>query len=94
MGTWAASYDTLNRLAGSVGSQQGNSFTNYCWSYDSFGNRTNEEKGTSAFQGGGAAACTPANPQPLTYNANNRVSGGPSVPSYDAAGDITADNNG
>jgi hypothetical protein len=85
MGTWAPAYDTLNRMMGSTGSQQGNSFTNYCWSYDSFGNRTNQEAATSAFQSGsgGPSACLPANPQPLTYNINNQINGGPSVPSYD-----------
>ena len=34
MGTWAFNYDNLNRLAGAQAAQPGNSFTNYCWSYD------------------------------------------------------------
>jgi RHS repeat-associated protein len=96
MGTWAPSYDTLNRLITSTGSQTGNSFTNYCWSYDNFGNRTSQESSAGTFQSGsgGFSACVPQNPAPLTYNTNNQVSGGPSVPSYDQAGNVTADNNG
>jgi YD repeat-containing protein len=35
MGTWAFTYDNLNRLAGSTDNQPKNPSTNYCWSYDS-----------------------------------------------------------
>jgi RHS repeat-associated protein len=98
MGTWAPTYDSLNRLAGSTGSQTGNSFTNYCWSYDNWGNRTSQEASASAFQSGsgGFSSCLPQNPAPVTYNTNNQVSGGPSVPTYDPSGVgyILSDNNG
>src|SRR6185437_10255486 len=95
MGTWSSSYDSLNRLAGAQAAQPGNSFTNYCWSYDAFGNRTSQEMATSAFQSGsgGESPCLPANPQPTTYNANNQINGGPVLATYDAAGDLTNDGN-
>lgn len=93
MGTWTFSYDTLNRLAGAQDSEPNNSFTNYCWSYDAFGNRTNQEGATSAFQSGsgGGSPCLPENPQPLSYNTKNQISDGPIVPAYDSAGDVTND---
>ena len=97
MGSWTFSYDNLNRLAGSQGNQPGNSFTNYCWSYDAFGNRTGQDPSTVAFQSGsgGQSPCTPANPPALTYNGNNQESGntGGTIipPSYDAAGNVTND---
>jgi RHS repeat-associated protein len=92
-GTWTVNYDTLNRIALAQGTLTGNALPDYCWSYDVFGNRTDEEQGTSAFTGGGAAACSPQNHQVFTYNANNQVSGGPVVMSYDGAGDVNTDSN-
>jgi hypothetical protein len=83
MGNWTFTYDPLNRMAGSIGSQSGNPYTNYCWSYDSFGNRTNEEGSTEAFQSpsGGASACQPQTGAGLTttwasYNPGNNQPGG------------------
>jgi RHS repeat-associated protein len=96
MGTWTYTYDTLNRLAGSTGSEPGNSDTNYCWSYDAFGNRQQEEGSTTTFEpgSGGPNLCQPVNPQPFLYNSNNQISSGPAVPVYDQAGNITTDTNG
>lgn len=95
VGSWTYSHDALNRLAGSQeqGSQPVNPMTNYCWSYDAFGNRTSQDAATSPFQSGfgGASPCLPANPPPISYNANNQINGGPVVAVYDAAGDITND---
>jgi RHS repeat-associated protein len=91
MGTWVFNYDNLNRLAGAQDSEPGSSFTNYCWGYDAFGNRTQQVASSTAITGGGATPCSPANPQPLTYNTNNQISNGPIVPAYDVAGDITND---
>lgn len=101
MGNWTFTYDRLNRLAGSTGSQSGNPYTNYCWSYDSFGNRKNEEGSTEAFQSpsGGASPCQPQTGAGLTntwasYNANNQISETALMPNgdlYDPAGDVTND---
>ena len=57
---WGFAYDTLNRLATASTSQAGNPDPNYCWSYDSFGNRLNQTSSSLAFASGsgGAAACT------------------------------------
>jgi RHS repeat-associated protein len=95
-GTWTVNYDTLNRIAGAQGTGTGNAMPDYCWSYDAFGNRTDEEQGTTAFTGGGAAACSPQLHQVYSYNANNQVSGGPVVPQYDSSGsgNIIVDTNG
>ena len=68
-------------------------FKNYCWSYDAWGNRTDEEGSNSAYSSnaGGASACSS---QPQTeYNANNQIVGS-GAPSYDAAGDVTSDPSG
>ena len=59
MGTWSFSYDTLNRLATSAGTQPGNSLANECWSYDAFGNRTMQMTASVPFAttAGGASTC-------------------------------------
>lgn len=104
LGTWGFSYGTLNRLAQAVEGQAPTPFSgfqdltqgmfkNYCWSYDAWGNRTDEEGSTSAYpsNAGGASACSS---QPQTeYNANNQIVGS-GAPSYDAAGDVTSDPSG
>ena len=102
MRTWSFTYDNLNRLALATANQPNNPYTNYCWSYDSFGNRTNQEGSNTAFQSGsgGQAACSPQSNASLAtewanYNSsNNRMTGTPQAPGgvgYDAAGDITND---
>ena len=103
MGTWTADYDSLNRLLGieeATPPIDPNSpkapFTNYCWGYDSFGNRTVSAASTSEFpsDGNGNFVCSPQSYPASGYNANNQVYSGPAVPSYDAAGNVTAENNG
>jgi RHS repeat-associated protein len=61
MGTMNFTYDTLNRVATATGNEPGNPYPNFCWNYDSFGNRTMQMSANVAFPGtmGGpmAAAC-------------------------------------
>jgi hypothetical protein len=99
MGTWTYGYDTLNRLTSGIQTAAptdplspaipttNTTPTNYCWSYDSFGNRKAEQGSTSA-------SGSPCSTTPYVYGPNNRVTGGPGVPYYDAAGDVTVDTNG
>jgi RHS repeat-associated protein len=98
MNEWTYTYDTLNRLATATTNYQQpyQLFAGYCWSYDDFGNRQQEVKSTSAFSttAGGPATCEPANPAPYQYNTNNQVSSGPTVLSYDQAGNVTIDASG
>ena len=62
MGTWKFQYDTLNRLAGATDNQPGNTNTNYCWSYDAFGNRQQQAGSNALFTNSvGAPTCTAAN---------------------------------
>jgi RHS repeat-associated protein len=91
MGTWAAQYDTLNRLKTDVASAGPYSGQNYCWAYDPFGNRTAQIEQ-------GAACPTPETSVPPTaaYNTKNQVTwvqnSAPSGFAYDTAGNVTADN--
>jgi hypothetical protein len=98
MGSWAFSYDTLNRLSGAADSQPANSNTSYCWSYDGFGNRQQQAGSNHAFTNAtGAAACTAAggasfNNAWASYNAKNQITGTPTGgPAYDPAGDVLQD---
>ncbi len=80
---WLFPYDTLNRLTGAAHSQtnsSGQTSSNYCWSYDPFGNRTLNYDG----------ACTTGLPL-IGYSTNNQLNSG--LQGYDAAGDITVDVN-
>jgi RHS repeat-associated protein len=56
MGTWALSYDTLNRLASATSSpatgQSANPYPDYCWNFDSFGNRTEQMSANVTFASG------------------------------------------
>lgn len=92
-GPWAQSYDSLNRLATANGSQDGNPYPNYCWQYDSFGNREWQTSSSTPYSGsnGGANACN-AGTGPswgASYTAGNQISGG--LYGYDQAGNITSD---
>ena len=92
-GAWSLGYDSLNRLATANGSQDNNVYSNYCWQYDSFGNREWQASSPTPFasSNGGANAC-PVGSGPsvgASYNANNQISDG--LHAYDAAGNITAD---
>jgi RHS repeat-associated protein len=110
MGMWSFSsgYDSLNRL--SLGTQTPapvNGVTQspqyFCWNYDNFGNRQQQEISSEAFQSGsgGANACNAQSGVSLTtdlasYYGNNQISstnarGVTASPVYDASGDVTND---
>jgi len=109
MGQWSFGYDQLNRL---VTAQNGDAYlpgtpdppahtwaADFCWAYDSFGNRLqlstsdaafNWSDGTCAFNGTNVTSVL------ASYNAQNRMTstnapGFTFSPSYDAAGDVTND---
>lgn len=88
MGTWSMSggYDTLNRLTAASATSGVYSGLQMSWGYDAFGNRTSESFGGST----GLSLPTSSS---TAYNANNRISS-TSLGSvgYDAAGDVTQDN--
>jgi RHS repeat-associated protein len=101
IGAWTYQYDNLNRVELATDTQPNNPYTNYCWSYDLFGNRTNQEGATAAFASGsgGYNACTPASEATVqtawaTYYTDNQIEASsqtPAGPSYDLAGNITYD---
>ena len=103
MGNWGFGYDSLNRLSNANASSGSYSDNSICWSYDSFGNRLQQEISSAPFQSGsgGANLC---NPQPsasvttdlASYNANNQITstnarGVTAIPGYDASGSMTSD---
>lgn len=102
-GNWTYTYDTLDRLAGGSTTQTGNPTPNYCWSYDPFGNRTQQEASSLSFQSGsgGPTSCQPQSGGTLatiisSYGTDNRVAstnarGTNSVPYYDDAGNMMTD---
>jgi len=105
-GTWSnIAYDGLNRLSAATQVPVGGVAQSYCWTYDSFGNRTTEATSNQPFVNApGAATCQVASGATLTGNAwtsytvngadqgNNRVVA-TSAGSYqpDAAGNILSD---
>jgi RHS repeat-associated protein len=100
MGTWTYQYDDLNRVMLAANPGAGNSVTNYCWSYDNFGNRTMQEGSNAAFAAGsgGASSCTPTGTAISTdwaqYDGSNHVTLSAQSPGgvdYDASGDTTND---
>jgi hypothetical protein len=108
MGSWTFNYDTLNRMAGAIIPQKAgtgpavNLLANYCWSYDAFGNRVQQETAQNAFSGGGGpAGCTlPGSGATTTalssFDTTNQmvstnVRGVSAAPTYDAAGDVLSD---
>jgi len=106
MGNWSYSYDNLNRLASAAGTLPVNTsasfYSNYCWAYDGFGNRTMQDGSTEPFTNAiGAPACAAQSSALLdtdlaAFNANNQMTatnarGVAVVPTYDAAGNVTYD---
>jgi RHS repeat-associated protein len=106
-GTWSFTYDPLNRLATAavapaVGS---NPYPYFCWSYDSFGNRTGQITASGAFPvwAGGYVGCPVSGAQGPSFSAtyNGAVNGTNRMNqtswnvnqanSYDQAGDINYD---
>lgn len=98
-GTWSFTYDSLNRLATATGAQDNNLYPNYCWNYDSFGNRTMQMNASVPFASGmgganqGSQACSTTGALgqtiPAQYNTNNQILDG--MHQYDTSGDITQD---
>jgi RHS repeat-associated protein len=85
MGNWSFNYDTLNRLiAGTPSSGDFSGGNNYCWAYDSFGNRTAQVIQTAA------CPTPPAAPAgAITYTNKNQVPNtvtGASAVGYDPLG--------
>ncbi|MGA1982948.1 MAG: RHS repeat-associated core domain-containing protein [Acidobacteriaceae bacterium] len=111
MGSWQFGYDQLNRLvtASNTVLPPPNTITvpypswaqNFCWAYDAFGNRLQQNMSNVAFTWGDGSCSTSGSVQSTwsTYNAQNQITGTnapnvtPYVPSYDAAGDVSADVN-
>jgi RHS repeat-associated protein len=105
-GTWSnIAYDGLNRLSAATQVPVGGVAQSYCWTYDSFGNRTTQATSNQPFVNApGAATCQVASGATLTGNSwtsytvngadpgNNRVVATASG-SYqpDAAGNILSD---
>jgi RHS repeat-associated protein len=104
-GAWSFNYDTLNRLANAAGTQDDNPYPNYCWQYDSFGNRLGQNSSATAYAStaGGPNTC-PVTSGPSSwalYNGtvngpnNNQMSGTSQNVNqgqyYDPAGNITND---
>jgi RHS repeat-associated protein len=99
MGSWTFTPDTLNRLSSATNLPVSSSATNYyCWSYDSFGNRSLQGVSTAAFASG-PPACTPQSS--ASYEgvwahiaSNNRFSNTQQAMAgvaYDGAGNILND---
>ena len=102
MGSWTFGYDQLNRLTTAVNPNvpAGASWTpNFCWAYDSFGNRLQQSQSDQPFTTNNGS-CTPTGSlyqnTLATYNnqnqmTNSNASGILIAPSYDGAGDVVAD---
>ena len=100
IGAWSFGYDQLNRLTSAANTSVGNWGMNFCWAYDSFGNRTQQSTSNAAFTTGENGACnttgTLANSFNTwaSYSAQNQVTGTPQATggyAYDGAGDVTGD---
>jgi len=105
-GTWSnIGYDGLNRLSAATQVSVGGATQSYCWTYDSFGNRTAQATSNQPFANApGAATCQVASGATMTGNAwtsytvngvdpgNNRIVA-TAAGSYqpDAAGNILSD---
>jgi RHS repeat-associated protein len=103
MGTWSYSYDNLNRLTGSNEIANGPYANPYnCWSYDSFGNRTDQANSSASFSVENGTTCTTSSSTPIqtlaSYGSNNQISSlklanatAAITPTYDGAGNMTFD---
>ena len=104
-GTWSFSnssgsgYDSLNRLSLATQTPVEGWPQSFCWTYDSFGNRTTQDIATQPFtNAAGATTCQLAGSMLsntwATYNAENQfmgISQSLNVPSYDTSGNVTND---
>ena len=110
MGTWTmtapgggSGYDTLNRLMAANATWPDGTPQSFCWQYDNFGNRLQQEASSEAFTSGsgGATACTAQSGATLatdlaSYYTNNQIQstnarGVTYMPGYDAAGNVLSD---
>jgi RHS repeat-associated protein len=106
-GAWSnLGYDGVNRLVAgtqtAISGEQLSVSQSFCWTYDSFGNRTAQEIGSQPFTNAAGAACQlPSNAtlygtSLANYTAANQISstnarGVVAQPLYDASGNITYD---
>jgi RHS repeat-associated protein len=100
MGVWIFGYDQLNRLTSAANTSVGNWGTNFCWAYDSFGNRLAQSTSNAAFTTGENGACNTTGSLAsslntwASYNRQNQVTGTTAAPGgygYDGAGDVIYD---
>jgi RHS repeat-associated protein len=110
MGSWVmtpsggpSGYDSLNRQATASATWPDGTTQSFCWQYDSFGNRLEQESSPSSFQSGsgGASACNAQSNASVatdiaSYNSNNQIQstnarGVTAAPVYDASGNVTYD---
>jgi len=93
-GSWSYSYDTLNRMTSGTPSSTSDpapyAGLQVNWTYDGFGNRT-EEYFSGTLLSSDYGAIPPSTS--ATYNSNNRIAtvGSGTVPVPDASGNITTD---
>ena len=104
-GTWnfsnstGSGYDSLNRLSLATQTPVGRPSQSFCWTYDSFGNRTAQDVATQPFtNAAGSVTCQmtgSALPSTsATYNAYNQfktTTQDLGTPGYDFAGNLTND---
>jgi len=103
MGAWAFGYDNLNRLQSGIVTPAVDQDTYFCWSYDNWGNRTQQMGSNEAISGGGGASCAQQSGSSINYTwaqysgSNNQmtatVQNVTQGSDYDAAGDVTYDGN-
>jgi YD repeat-containing protein len=97
-GSWFLEYDALDRLKAGVSNQAREHY--YCWSYDSFGNRTSQIASSAAIATG-EDECTVSPDSSVTiqwagYNTKNQlINSNQAVGGiiYDQSGNITYDGN-
>jgi RHS repeat-associated protein len=100
MGSWYFSYDQLNRLTTAFNTAMpagSNWAPEFCWAYDSFGNRLAQSQSNAQFSSSGGNCSTSGTLYQnnwATYSAQNQVTGTPQALygyAYDGAGDVTYD---
>ena len=100
MGSWNFGYDQLNRLTTAFNGAMpagSNWAPEFCWAYDSFGNRLAQSTSNAQFSSSDGNCTTSGTLYQNTwasYNVQNQVTGTPQAPAgyaYDNAGDVTND---
>ena len=84
--TWAANYDSLNRVSGAMSSAGPWDGLSLGWLYDSFGNRT-----TQAVTASSPPIAAVPQPQTLNFASNDNHIGNYGSNGYDAAGHVIND---